>query len=37
VTFHALGASEIEKVVDKQIDELRSMVDAKGVTHRADA
>ena len=32
VTFHALGAAEIEKVVDKQIDELRAMVAAKGVT-----
>ncbi len=32
VTFHALGAVEIEKVVDKQIDELRQMVVAKGVT-----
>ena len=32
VTFHALGAPEIEKVVDKQIDELRAMVAAKGVT-----
>jgi len=32
VTFHALGAAEIERVVDKQIDELRSMVTAKGVT-----
>jgi ATP-dependent Clp protease ATP-binding subunit ClpA len=31
VTFHALGTAEIEKVVDKQIDELRSMVTAKGV------
>jgi ATP-dependent Clp protease ATP-binding subunit ClpA len=32
VTFNALGAVEIEKVVDKQIDELRAMVAAKGVT-----
>jgi ATP-dependent Clp protease ATP-binding subunit ClpA len=32
VTFLALGTAEIEKVVDKQIDELRSMVTAKGVT-----
>ena len=32
VTFHALGAAEIERVVDKQIDELRTMVTAKGVT-----
>ncbi|HEX5110825.1 MAG TPA: ATP-dependent Clp protease ATP-binding subunit ClpA [Vicinamibacterales bacterium] len=32
VTFHALGTAEIERVVDKQIDELRSMVAAKGVT-----
>ena len=32
VTFHALGIAEIERVVDKQIDELRSMVTAKAVT-----
>ena len=32
VTFLALGSAEIEKVVDKQIEELRSMVTAKGVT-----
>jgi ATP-dependent Clp protease ATP-binding subunit ClpA len=32
VTFAALGTSEIEKVVDKQIDELRAMVAPKGVT-----
>ncbi len=32
VNFHALGTGEIERVVDKQIDELRSMVAAKGVT-----
>ena len=32
VTFHALGTAEIEKVVDKQIDELRAMVTAKRVT-----
>ena len=32
VTFNALGTAEIERVVDKQIDELRSMVAAKGVT-----
>jgi ATP-dependent Clp protease ATP-binding subunit ClpA len=32
VNFHALGTVEIERVVDKQIDELRSMVTAKGVT-----
>ena len=32
VTFHALGAPEIEQVVDKQIDELRTMVAPKGVT-----
>ena len=36
VTFHALGTSEIEKVVDKQIDELRQMVAAKGVTIELD-
>jgi ATP-dependent Clp protease ATP-binding subunit ClpA len=32
VNFHALGTAEIERVVDKQIDELRSMVTPKGVT-----
>jgi len=32
VTFRALGTVEIERVVDKQIDELRAMVAAKGVT-----
>jgi ATP-dependent Clp protease ATP-binding subunit ClpA len=32
VTFNALGTPEIERVVDKQIDELRQMVVAKGVT-----
>ena len=32
VNFHALGTAEIERVVDKQIDELRAMVAAKGVT-----
>jgi ATP-dependent Clp protease ATP-binding subunit ClpA len=32
VTFHVLGTAEIERVVDKQIDELRAMVVAKGVT-----
>jgi ATP-dependent Clp protease ATP-binding subunit ClpA len=32
VTFLALGTAEIERVVDKQIDELRAMVAPKGVT-----
>jgi ATP-dependent Clp protease ATP-binding subunit ClpA len=32
VTFNALGTAEIEKVVDKQIDELRAMVAPKKVT-----
>jgi len=32
VTFNALGTREIARVVDKQIDELRVMVAAKGVT-----
>ena len=32
VHFNALGTAEIEKVVDKQVDELRAMVAAKGVT-----
>jgi ATP-dependent Clp protease ATP-binding subunit ClpA len=36
VTFSALGTAEIEKVVDKQIDELRAMVSAKGVTIELD-
>jgi ATP-dependent Clp protease ATP-binding subunit ClpA len=32
VHFSALGAPEIERVVDKQIEELRAMVVGKGVT-----
>ena len=36
VTFNALGTAEIERVVDKQIDELRAMVAAKGVTIELD-
>jgi ATP-dependent Clp protease ATP-binding subunit ClpA len=32
VHFNALGTAEIERVVDKQIDELRAMVASKGVT-----
>jgi ATP-dependent Clp protease ATP-binding subunit ClpA len=36
VTFGALGTSEIEKVVDKQIDEVRGMVAAKNVTITVD-
>jgi len=32
VSFNALGTAEIERVVDKQIDELRAMVAPKGVT-----
>jgi ATP-dependent Clp protease ATP-binding subunit ClpA len=32
VTFNALGTAEVEKVVDKQIDELRTMVASKGIT-----
>ena len=36
VNFNALGAQEIEKVVDKQIDELRAMVAAKHVTLELD-
>jgi ATP-dependent Clp protease ATP-binding subunit ClpA len=32
VTFSALETPQIERVVDKQIDEVRSMVAAKGVT-----
>ena len=34
--FNALGTAEIERVVDKQIDELRAMVAAKGVTIELD-
>ena len=36
VHFNALGPAEIERVVDKQIDELRGMVAAKGVTIELD-
>jgi ATP-dependent Clp protease ATP-binding subunit ClpA len=36
VTFKALGTTEIERVVDKQIDELRTMVAAKHVTIELD-
>jgi ATP-dependent Clp protease ATP-binding subunit ClpA len=36
VTFGALGTKEIEKVVDKQIDEVRGMVAAKKVTITID-
>jgi ATP-dependent Clp protease ATP-binding subunit ClpA len=36
VTFNALGTSEIERVVDKQLDELRLMVAPKGVTIEVD-
>jgi len=32
VAFNPLGTAEIERVVDKQIDELRAMVAGKGVT-----
>jgi ATP-dependent Clp protease ATP-binding subunit ClpA len=32
VHFNALGSAEIERVVDKQIDELRTMTAPKGVT-----
>jgi ATP-dependent Clp protease ATP-binding subunit ClpA len=32
VTFAALGAAEIERVVDRQIDELRALVAPKGVS-----
>ena len=37
VHFNALGPAEIERVVDKQIDELRAMVAAKNVTIELDA
>src|SRR5688572_5957172 len=36
VGFEALGTAEIERVVDKQIDELRAMVAAKKVTIALD-
>ncbi len=36
VNFNALGTAEIERVVDKQIDELRAMVAAKGVRIELD-
>jgi len=36
VNFNALGTTEIERVVDKQIDEVRGMVAAKGVTIELD-
>src|SRR5204862_7657571 len=36
VHFNALGPAEIERVVDKQIDELRAMVLARGVTIELD-
>jgi ATP-dependent Clp protease ATP-binding subunit ClpA len=36
VNFKALGTGEIERVVDKQIDELRVMVAPKGVTIEVD-
>src|SRR4051812_27261318 len=36
VHFNALGAVEIERVVDKQIDELRALVAGKGVTIELD-
>jgi len=36
VTFNALGTAEVEKVVDKQIDELRTMVAPKGIVIELD-
>ncbi len=36
VHFNALGPAEIERVVDKQIDELRALVAGKGVTIELD-
>jgi ATP-dependent Clp protease ATP-binding subunit ClpA len=36
VHFNALGPVEIERVVDKQIDELRAMVAPRGVTIELD-
>ncbi len=37
VTFRPLGAAEIERVVDRQLDELRALVAPKGVTVTVDA
>jgi ATP-dependent Clp protease ATP-binding subunit ClpA len=37
VTFNALGTREVERVVDKQLDELRAMVTAQKVTIEVDA
>jgi ATP-dependent Clp protease ATP-binding subunit ClpA len=37
VTFGALATKEVERVVDKQIDELRGLVQPKGVTIEVDA
>ena len=34
--FNALGPAEIERVVDKQIDELRAMVASRGVVIELD-
>jgi ATP-dependent Clp protease ATP-binding subunit ClpA len=36
VTFNALGIAEVERVVDKQIDELRGMVAARSITIALD-
>ncbi len=36
VTFNALGHAEIERVVDKHLDELRALVAPKGVTIEVD-
>jgi ATP-dependent Clp protease ATP-binding subunit ClpA len=36
VMFNALGTAEIERVVERQIDELRTMVASKGVTITLD-
>jgi ATP-dependent Clp protease ATP-binding subunit ClpA len=36
VHFNSLGPAEIERVVDKQIDELRAMVVARNVTIELD-
>jgi ATP-dependent Clp protease ATP-binding subunit ClpA len=36
VHFNALGTPEIERVVDRQIDELRALVSSKGVTIELD-
>ena len=37
ITFNALGATEVERVVDRQLEELRALVEPKGVHLEVDA